>query len=639
MSIPRLELTAATLLVKLVKYVRKMLNLESTQAWLWTDSMVSLSWITNQPSKWKDFVRNRVSVIQETEPLAKWRYVAGNENPADCASRGVTAKILSNHKLWWTGPPWLNKDVYEWPSTTFDPAQAAKSELRIPQSTCHILNFEPEPEMLERFSTLSKLLRVTAWCQKFIAKTKQSIPTNCQSFLTPQDLNSSLLLWVKLIQKHAFKNELARLQNNRPLEKSNLISLNPFVDNTGLMRVGGRLEQSSLEYDSKHPYILPKNSKFSKLVIDDAHLRTLHSGTRCTLATVRQKFWVVGGRPIVKRELLKCVTCARYRSQRAQQLMGQLPPTRTSPSRPFLHSGVDYAGPFVIKTWHGKRAKTYKGYIAVFICSATSAIHLELVSNYSAEAFIAAYKRFTSRRGICATLTSDCGTTFVGADKELKRLFSSSSAESGQLKSLLANDGTEWKFNPPAAPHFGGHWEAGVKSVKYHLKRVMKTHLLTYEEFSTVLVQIEAVLNSRPLCQLTEDPDDLAILTPAHFLVGESLTTIPEPNQENQPTSRLTRWKLTRQMLESFWKKWSREYLQQLQAIYKWRFPSCSIKLGSVVLVVDEQLPPSKWPLARVTELHPGRDGLTRVATLRTSSTSLKRPIVKLCPLPIEVSD
>ncbi|XP_054287809.1 uncharacterized protein LOC129003539 [Macrosteles quadrilineatus] len=318
--------------------------------------------------------------------------------------------------------------------------------------------------------------------------------------------------------------------------------------------------------------------------------------------------------------------------------MGQLPPTRTSPSRPFLHSGVDYAGPFVIKTWHGKRAKTYKGYIAVFICSSTSAIHLELVSNYSYY-FIAAYKRFTSRRGICATLTSDCGTTFVGADKELKRLFSSSSAESGQLKSLLANDGTEWKFNPPAAPHFGGHWEADVKSVKYHLKRVMKTHLLTYEEFSTVLVQIEAVLNSRPLCQLTEDPDDLAILTPAHFLVGESLTTIPEPNQENQPTSRLTRWKLTRQMLESFWKKWSREYLQQLQAIYKWRFPSCSIKLGSVVLVVDEQLPPSKWPLARVTELHPGRDGLTRVATLRTASTSLKRPIVKLCPLPIEVSD
>ncbi|XP_044733954.1 uncharacterized protein LOC123296518 [Chrysoperla carnea] len=389
-----------------------------------------------------------------------------------------------------------------------------------------------------------------------------------------------------------------------------LRNLNPFLDQDGLLRVGGRLDQSSLEYDMKHPYILPKDSTLSRLVIWDVHLRLLHSGTRNTLATIRQRFWILGGRVSVRKEILRCVICSRYRGKRAQQLMGQLPPRRVTPTRPFTNSGVDYAGPFIIKTWRGRNAKSYKGYVCLFICSATSAIHLELVSDYSADAFIAAYKRFTGRRGLCSTLTSDCGTTFVGADAELKRLFTASSSESENLCRLLANDGTDWHFNPPSASHFGGHFEAGVKSVKYHLKRVVGNLSLTYEEFTTVLSQIEAVLNSRPLCQLTEDPEDLSVLTPGHFLIGGPLSSIPEPNLENVSMPILSRWQLTRQIIDSFWVKWSREYLQQQQAIYKWRFPSLNIEIGSIVLVVDERYPPSKWPLGRVIQLHTGLDNL-----------------------------
>ncbi|XP_011879793.1 PREDICTED: uncharacterized protein LOC105568594, partial [Vollenhovia emeryi] len=143
-------------------------------------------------------------------------------------------------------------------------------------------------------------------------------------------------------------------------------------------------------------------------------------------------------------------------------------------------------------------------------------IHLELVTDYSTQAFIAAYKRFTARRGICATLHSDCGTNLKGADAELKKLFAAASKQLGDLANLLANNGTQWIFNPPSAPHFGGKWEAGVKSTKFHLRRVVGDHLLTYEEMTTLLTQIEAVLNSRPLCALTDDPDDLNVLTPAH---------------------------------------------------------------------------------------------------------------------------
>lgn len=164
--------------------------------------------------------------------------------------------------------------------------------------------------------------------------------------------------------------------------------------------------------------------------------------------------------------------------------MGQLPIFMITPSRPFLNSGVDYAGPFNFKTWKGRNARTYKAYIVLFVCFSSSAVHLELVTDYTSDAFISAYKRFTARRGICVTLTSDCGSNLKGADVELRRLFSSSSQESKKLTTLLANDGTQWCFNPPATTHFGGKWEAGVKSVKYHMKRIIADTLLTYEEMT-----------------------------------------------------------------------------------------------------------------------------------------------------------
>ncbi|XP_011883776.1 PREDICTED: uncharacterized protein LOC105570934 [Vollenhovia emeryi] len=316
--------------------------------------------------------------------------------------------------------------------------------------------------------------------------------------------------------------------------------------------------------------------------------------------------------------------------------MGQLPSARVTPARPFQNSGLDYAGPIALKTWRGRAARTYKGYLPIFICLATTAIHIEVVTDYTTAGFIAAYKRFTGRRGVCHTLQSDCGTNFLGADAELRRLFDSSPKELRELATLLANDGTEWKFNPPSAPHFGGIWEAAVKSTKFHLRRVLGETVLTYEEMTTVIVQIEAVLNSRPLCPLSEDISDYSAITPGHFLIGESPAIIPEPNLAAEPTSRLSRWQLLRQKLDQFWTRWSTECLQRYQAISKWQHPSHEVKEGSLVLMIDERYPPGKWPLARVTKLHPGVDGLIRVVSLQTASSTYKRPIAKVCILPVE---
>ncbi|XP_076298051.1 uncharacterized protein LOC143217548 [Lasioglossum baleicum] len=308
-------------------------------------------------------------------------------------------------------------------------------------------------------------------------------------------------------------------------------------------------------------------------------------------------------------------------------------------NEPLLDNRVDYAGPLTLRTFRGRGAKTYKGYIVLFVCLSSSAVHLEIATDYSTNGFIAAYKRFISRRGICATLSSDCGTNFIGADKELRNLFQASSKEAAALANIFANDGTRWKFNPPSSPHFGGKWEAAVKSVKFHLKRVIGDTGLTYEEFSTLLSQIEAILNSRPLCPLSDDPTDPSALTPGHFLIGTALTTTPEPAIIDLPNSRLSRWQLLRQMLERFWKRWSAEYLQHLQTISKWQRRSDAFKIGSLVLVADERYPPSKWALGRIIDVHPGQDNLVRVATVKTQHSVYKRPIVKLVMLPISTND
>ncbi|XP_071579543.1 uncharacterized protein [Temnothorax nylanderi] len=424
--------------------------------------------------------------------------------------------------------------------------------------------------------------------------------------------------WINATQAAFFTHELKVLHSNSLLPTSHPFSrLTAFIDNQGTIRVGGRLNNAALTYE------------------DQAHRSTMHGGTQLTLAHIRQLYWIVGGRAPVKSHILRCVVCARQRGIRAHQLMGQLPLTRVTPSRAFAHTGLDYAGPIILKTTKGRGAKTYKAWICVFVCLTTSAVHLEVVSDYSTEGFISTYRRFTSRRGVPASLTSDCGTNFIGADRELRKLFTQYTQENQLITAMLTENRTQWSFNPPAAPHMGGKWEAAVKSIKFHIRRTVGETRLTFEESMTLLTQIEAILNSRPLEPLSDDPEDISALTPGHFLIGTALTAIPEPSLIDLSTSRLSRWQFIQQKVQQFWSQWSVHYLQRQQAISKWHHPSNLIKPGSLVLLTDERFPPCKWPLARVLTLMPGKDGLTRVVQLKTATTTLTRPITKLAVLPV----
>lgn len=317
--------------------------------------------------------------------------------------------------------------------------------------------------------------------------------------------------------------------------------------------------------------------------------------------------------------------------------MAALPPERVTFSLPFTYTGVDFAGPFSVKSSPLRNAKLLKAYAAVFVCFSTRAVHLEVCSDLSTDAFLAAFSRFISRRGQPKTLFSDNGRNFVGANyKLLKEHSQFLKSIDKSLMDKYSTQGLNWSFIPPYAPHMGGLWEAAVKSMKSHLKKISTNMNYTFEEFTTLLVRIEAVLNSRPLSPLTENPSEILPLTPGHFLRGAPITAPPEAPVEIPITklSHLNRWQRLKAMFNIFSQRWKSEYVVELQRRYKWKTTKNNIKEGDLVIIKDDFLPPLEWCLGRVEKVFYGKDNNVRVAEIRTQNGSIVRPVVKLCVLP-----
>jgi len=218
----------------------------------------------------------------------------------------------------------------------------------------------------------------------------------------------------------------------------------------------------------------------------------------------------------------------------------------------------------------GQGQHSKKFYVIVFICLSTKAVHLEHVNDYATDGFLAAFKRFASRRDLPSDLYSDNGTNFQDADRELSVTFRRLIADPS-IKNAIANGSVKWHFIPPSTPHFGGLWQVGVKAMKYHLKRVIGSRTLSQIEFATLLCQIEACLNSRPISALHDDPNDFIVLTPGHFLIGRLLVNPSEESTLDIDTNRLSRWQQVRAMLEQIWRSWSSDYLHTLQQRRKWQ--------------------------------------------------------------------
>lgn len=622
-SLPRLELLGALLLTRLMKLTTSVLE-NVTDIHVYTDSTIVLGWLAGHPSRWSTFVANRVAEIQETLPAPCWQHVKSQDNPADLASRGLNPAELPNATLWWQGPPWLQN--------TFDSGSKPEqrpAEIEVRKQAVFAVTTQPTSDvtnLLKRFSSYTKLQRVIALVLRFVDKTRQKITSRVEEL---RQASHHINRWVQI---QSFPEEHAALKARRPVKlTSPLAALNPFIKD-GVIRVGGRLQNASIPYESKHPVILPSDHYITELLIRHTHIINMHSGASATSHHIRQTYWILAATSTVKKIVKNCIICAKCKAKLASQMMAALPTVRVRQvTRPFYNCGVDFAGPFTLKTQLSRGSKTYKSYISLFICMTTRAIHLEVVNSLSSASFLAALARFTSRRGLPWQMMSDNGTNFVGALKELRQII-----HSQELQDAVAQKGVLWKFNPPAAPHFGGMWEAGVKSTKYHLHRVVGQQILTYEEFATVLCKVEAMLNSRPLSPLSDDPSDLTVLTPAHFLIGAPLTAVPETDLTAEKINTLTRWQLVQRVTQDIWKRWSTEFMSRLQQRPKWLRKQANITLNSLVIINDPNRHPLEWRLGRVTQLHPANDQNVRVVTLKTAYGPVTRPIHKLCILPLD---
>ncbi|XP_045449969.1 uncharacterized protein LOC123658650 [Melitaea cinxia] len=467
LTIPKLELSGAALLARLLNHVMSTLcpSVNIATVYAWTDSQIVLCWLKTSVHTLEVFVANRVSQIQKSETPLIWRHVPGEVNPADCASRGCMAPFLVEHSLWW-GPEWLTRSESNWPRTP------ALDTVTLPGLRTLAIErrdhpFDPD-FLMNRYSSLDKLLGVTAWIKRFTRNCRHPQNKCLEAFLSPQELQDALLHWVRSVQEENFENEIDILRKGKCKLSGAICKLNPLLDSAGLLRVGGRLRNANLPYGARHPLLLPKSG----------HLTEIAS-------------------------------------------------------------------------------------------------------------------RLASRR-------------------------------------------ITWKFSPASCPHWGGIFESVVKVAKTHLRRVIGESVLTFEELATVFCKIEAMLNSRPLCPISSDPNDLEALTPGHFLIGRPLNALPEYPYVDVKLNRLSRFELIQQLTQSFWKRWNLEYLHILQQRVKWTDKTDPPHVGDLVLVKDANSPPLCWRRGRILNLVFGADGVPRFAEVRVDGSVLKRAVSTLSRLPID---
>ncbi|XP_055614772.1 uncharacterized protein LOC129761093 [Toxorhynchites rutilus septentrionalis] len=554
-------------------------------------------------------------MIQEATESCHWNHVSGTSNPADPLSRGVNPIDLKQLPIWWNGPNWLSLppsdlSVNEMPS--LDPHWMSEAKTNVTMIATLKSNFSDK--LFSRYSCFSKLRRSIAYWMRYFRALKAAVKkTTIEPFetLTTDDLRDADIALSRLAQRESFPEEMSNLISGERIPTSSALKwLQPKVSKEGVIPVGGRLGNAPVSEDVKFPIILSSKHRLSVLLAKYYHHMLLHAGPPFfDSPEILDHRWPKLSSPHVPP--MSHVLPQQTHPGAAEY--PDLPTTRVTPTRPFAVCGIDYCGPVYIKSPVRNRTPT-KAYIAIFVCFATRAVHIDLVSDMSTPAFMAALRRFVSRSGKMKEIHSDNGTAFKGAANELHRLYAmlkSNQTERKQILDWCAENEIIWRFIPPRAPRFGGLWEAAVKSAKYHLLREIGNVNVGYEDMY------------------------LEVLTPGHFLIGASFQAVPENNLCDIPDNRLTHFELAQKRFQRIWSRWAPEYLQQLQSRVTRSQPPVTIKPGAVVVIKDDNLPPIQWPLGRITKVHPGKDGVVRVVTLKTaSSEAIVRPVAKIALLP-----
>lgn len=637
LSVPRLELCAAVLAVKMSITLKQELPLE-VPIYFWSDSQVVLRYITNTSRRFKTFVANRVGFILESTTPQEWRYVPTGVNPADPVSRGLMADELISCDLFRQGPEFLKQNESGWPEQPALGTPDLQNDPEVKEEcsvTCLIdaaQTAEPPTErLIKHFSSFFHLKRAASWLLKFgdwLRNRRKGRTENPSSNLQVSDLLSVERALVRYVQRQHFDLDIEGLLKGSVSKQSRIRKLNPTIDEDGFLVVRGRLKHSSLPRSANQPRILPKDHSLSLLLAHEAHSSlAMHAGRETSTFRLREHYWVIGARTLMKKVIRNCFVCKRFRNPLMQQRMAELPRDRvTADQPPFYSTGVDCFGPFMVK--RGRSLE--KRYGCIFSCNASRAVHLEVLASMDADSFLSALFRFMSRRGTPHIIRSDNGTNFVGAQRELATVFRNSQ----RIRSEMMARGIDWRFNTPASPHMGGVWERLIGSVKTALEMIMASKVrrsLDDEHLSTLFCIVEDLINRRPLTPLPDSPDELRPLTPMDLIRPFSEPLDIGLFDEKDQFKR--RWKQVQFLVQCFWERWTQEYLPSLLVRKRWLEKQECCRVGDLVLVSDETRTRGEWPLALIIETFPGKDGLVRSVRLKTSSGELSRPVHKLCLL------
>ena len=658
-TIPRLELTAATVAVKLGALVKGELKVENVKMFYYTDSTVTLGYICNDVRRFRVFVANRHQLIRSYSEKEEWRHVDTKENPADDASRGLAMGQEDKVKRWLNGPEFLYTQLQNDESAISSDIPEDDPEVIKTVNSCAV---EPETilNVLERrISRWMRIKRVMAAVLLFVKRIKERItkkPLKCKQKFTEvqlraaekdimdqvnvEDLTEAENLIIKMSQKEHFKHEINELSSQSASDKPKLrkkslkriYKLDPYIDDEGLLRVGGRLRNSTENDRLRFPMILPRKSLISQRIVEHYHRSMQHGGRSSTVNEIRSNgFWIIGISGMVRSLIYHCVGCRLQRGSMGCQKMADLPTDRTSCEPPFTYCGVDMFGPFLVK----EGRKVLKRYCALFTCLSSRGVHIEVTASMDTDSFIQALRRFVARRGSVRTIRSDNGGNFVGTDNEMTKAWRE--MDQSKISDHLRENNCDWiawERNVPVASHMGGVWERQIRTVRSVLNSMFKAHArpLDNESFSTLMAEVEAIVNSRPLTlEDINDPESMP-LTPNHLLTLKSKIVMPPPGAfESADLYSRKRWRVVQHLANTFWVRWKKEYLQTLQARTKWSDKKRNFEIGDVVLLKDEDSVRNSWPRAVVVNTFPGDDGLVRTVEVKIASGSImKRPIVKI---------
>ena len=655
-TIPRLELMAAVTAAKLSQMLQSEMGYPISCHKFWTDSKIVLGQLCNDSKRQEVFVANRIRKIRDISEPAQWDHVPTDQNPADLASRGCAAQELSESSMWLSGPSflWSLSAAPARQSGDCQPENHAGSEPMVVNITNHSVTVHQRKadetsvlSSLARLSSWSRMKRVIAICQNAKAIfMKELSPAE----LTLEHIQRAEEMIIRTVQCAAFAQEIKDLSALKKLNmKSNIAKLDPFLDESGILRVGGRLVNSDIAFGERHPALLPKKHPITKAILYHFHQRVGHQGRSTTLNQVRsQGYWIINAGHSISGIISKCVTCRRLRGKTSAQQMANLPEDRLEACPPFTKVGMDFFGPFIIK----ERRSQVKRWGCIFTCLYSRAIHLEVATSLSTDAFLNVLRRFVSLRGSVRKLRCDKGTNFVGADNELTAALDEINEE--KVRRYLSEQHCEFVFNPADASHMGGVWERPIRSVRSILASLLRdlgTHL-DDDSLRTLMAEAAAIVNSQPLSlDNLNDPTSLNPVTANHLLTLKSSVITPPPGDFKQADiySR-KRWRRVQYLAGVFWTRWRKEYIQHLQARQRWLHPQRNLEVGDIVLVKADDVPRCHWRLGRISEANPDQDGHTRKVRVsmgdpylnsrgqRTSPlTQLERPIHKLVLL-IEVS-